>query len=224
MEFLIAVVTTGYAHIRSTLVHHTLGKKAATTGKRMFYFNQDIIHGRHMKIMPYLLLIKALVIITHFLVYQLPFIAIASKLYPESKLVIVNAAARFMYEYLELLGIQVKLFSLRNTALPLSQCITADQYLPNSKFAGARQAIELANYFKPAKLSHDFVVRRQKVFIERKSSHNGSDLRRVEPNAAFHAWLVDQGYSIVFFEEMSVYEQIHIFQTAKLSQLFMELL
>ena len=46
----------------------------------------------------------------HFLIHQLPFIVVASRLYPEADLIIVNFASSFMHEYLELFGISQSFF------------------------------------------------------------------------------------------------------------------
>lgn len=54
-----------------------------------------------------------------------------------------------------------------------------------------------------------------KYFIERKSSNNGSELRKIIPQETIYRDLLDNGFNTVFLEDLSVPEQIELFSTAK---------
>ena len=153
----------------------------------------------------------------HFLVNQLPFIVTASRLHPEISLIVLNDTKKFMLEYLQLFDINSNVTSLRDKSIRLSRCIASSMYLPKSKFAGHQPLIQIAGKVKEATAvnSVKFKSRSEKVYIERKSSSNGSLLRKVYPNDDFHAWLINNNFSIVYLEDLSVEEQIHIFKTSR---------
>lgn len=153
----------------------------------------------------------------HFLVNQLPFIAYAHQLQTGADYIILNNDKRFMAEYLRLLKIDQKIISIRNKALRLSSCVTSNQYLPASKFAGHQSLIEIGHKINEAfeAKNLNFQARSDKVFIERKSSSNDSGLRKVYPVKEFHSWLIDNNFSILYMEDLGIEEQIHIFKTSR---------
>ena len=151
----------------------------------------------------------------HFLVNQLPFLVLAKRLYPEIDLIVLNECASFMLEHLKLFEINAHVISLRNQSICLSTCITSSQYLPKSNFARIDNLIQLASELRPIEVSDKFKPRFEKVYIERKISRNGSVARKVEPNEPFQAWLARNNFSIVYMEDLTVEEQIYIFQTSR---------
>ena len=51
----------------------------------------------------------------------------------------------------------------------------------------------------------------RKVFIERRSSNNGSSMRKVLPSSLWHQFLESNGFEIVYLDDMNVADQIYLF-------------
>ena len=51
----------------------------------------------------------------------------------------------------------------------------------------------------------------KKVFIERRSSNNGSTMRKVLPSSLWHQFLESKGFEIVCLDDMNVADQICLF-------------
>ena len=51
----------------------------------------------------------------------------------------------------------------------------------------------------------------KKVFIERRSSNNGSFLRKVLPSGLWHQFLESNGFEIIYLDDINVADQIYLF-------------
>jgi capsular polysaccharide biosynthesis protein len=126
--------------------------------------------------------------------------------------IVIADDTRFLREYLDLLHINSNIHPVRNKGIACELAIIPkinsginnnDQLsltILKNKIVGAN------NFF-----DNDMP---KKVFIERRSSNNSSQYRRVYPVEALHEDLKNNKWQIIYMEDLSVYQQIKLFYNA----------
>lgn len=147
----------------------------------------------------------------HFVAYQLSIIVKHKELiFSRAATILVSNHVSFSRNYLDLLGIPCsQIIDIRNRYVfvnsllypPLLPCID-----PSFNQRAALVSISEEFAFLKCKLEPN-----KKVFIERRSSNNGSYLRKVLPSSLWHQFLESNDFEIVYLDDMNVADQIYLF-------------
>lgn len=127
----------------------------------------------------------------------------------------VPEPTRILREYFQLLDLKIGLFPLRYNAVPIQNGIIPETYAPlDSSYDQCAALVSVKNAIEN-KLSFKDFSSPDKVYVERKVSNNGSNLRAVFPREKLHGDLVNNGWHVVCLEDLSVFDQIKLFANAK---------
>jgi len=128
--------------------------------------------------------------------------------------IIVANESKMLKEYLQLLGIEMKLISARGKGISIKESVLGISYPPtDSKYNHGSVCLEIKHQIEK-KMSTTEATYPRKIFIERKSSNNGSQMRAVYPRELIHKDLIKNGYTIVYLEDLRIIEQIRLFASA----------
>jgi len=151
----------------------------------------------------------------HFVAYQLPIIIINKDwIISSGSRILISNYVNYAREYIELLGIHENcIIDLRN------RCVFSKSLQSPIKMPSRDPAFECNDALHCVAESFGFLksmgTPSRRVFIERKSSNNGSNLRGVYPLDAWHQFLASNGFEIVYLEGVSVADQASLFSQCR---------
>ena len=150
----------------------------------------------------------------HILAYIIPdLIKMRSEFYIENAA--VSESNKIITEYLGLLEMNIVLISLRHEALPIRNSIIPETYSPqDSRYDRCAALISVKEMIEKKLVIKDDSYP-NKIYIERKISKNGSNLRAVFPQEVLHGDLIANGWHIVYLEDIPILDQIKFFANAK---------
>lgn len=94
-------------------------------------------------------------------------------------------------------------------------CITQKTYVPNSKRLGTiREAELLDRMWRDVKIK-EYNIREERIYIERRTSANGSTERKVVNTDERDKWLKLHRFKLMYMEDISVGEKIYMFRNAE---------
>jgi len=171
----------------------------------------------------------------HFLIEVLPEILLMTKWCEMNNYyynqIIVSAKSSFVNEYLLMCGIEAKVIAIRQgeigyyngkweiKSMLMRNCIIGLNHF-TKKRQSEKDSLDRRISLIRRSISYPYTSSSNaerfpsKIFIERMTSNNNSEERKVFPQDAFHADLITNGYEIVFLENHSVWEQIKLFSSA----------
>ncbi len=157
----------------------------------------------------------------HFLAYTLPdmlaMLRISKKYGLNYNSSIINDLPNYAYQYFNIFNIKERIYPLRNVPLSIKDCILpAVHYKNDLSFDHNNGILSIREYIDKSLLEKDISLP-SKIFIERRTSNNNSELRKIFPQEELHNDLQKNGYTIIYMEDLTVIDQIKYFANARVA-------
>tara|TARA_B100000674_G_C37967632_1_gene975366 strand:- start:3068 stop:4204 length:1137 start_codon:yes stop_codon:yes gene_type:complete len=132
---------------------------------------------------------------------------------PSNNIVIDDNLRSFTKELIEI----HPLFKNRNYIGARQRTIRINRatYIPNAKRLGMKKEAELINKMWDDIEVRDYEYIRKRVYIERRTSANGSTQRKVVNTEERDKWLKKYGFTLLFMEDIAVNDKISLFRNAE---------